>query len=298
MKKAVIFGGNGQDGIFLGSLLKENGVQGISIARSSGICRGDVANFAFVKEVIKTQSPDYIFHFAANSTTAHDAIFENHEAISTGTINILEAARLLAPKAKVFISGSAMQFENNNYPISEKTPFAASSPYSISRIHAVYAARYYREKFNLQTYVGYFFNHDSEFRSARHINKKIIETAIKIKNGSREVLEIGNYNVKKEFNYARDLIEAVWLFINQEKIFEMVIGSGVTHSIKEWIELCFAGTQKNWEDFVLVKHNYVSEYDVLVSDNTLLKSIGWAPKVNIGQLVEIMRDGISKNEAN
>lgn len=298
MKKAIIFGGNGQDGIFLERLLKENEVQSISIARSSSVYRGDVADFAFVKDALKTHRPDYIFHFAATSTTAHEALFENHEAISTGTINILEGARLFTPKAKVFISGSAMQFENNNFPINENTPFAASSPYSIARIHAVYAARYYREKFNLQTYVGYFFNHDSEFRSNRHINKKIIETVIRIGSGSKEVLEIGNYDVRKEFNYAGDIIQAVWLFINQDKIFEVVIGSGESHPIKEWIKLCFAGTGKNWKDFISIKPNFVSEYDVLVSDNTLLKSIGWAPRVSISQLVEIMRGSVSKNEAN
>src|SRR5205085_129762 len=144
--------------------------------------------------------PDYIFHLAANSTTRHEAVFDNHAAISTGAINILEAAYRHSFQSRVFLSGSAAQFENDGTPIDEDTPFAALNPYAVSRIHSVYAGRYYRS-LTLKVYVGYFFNHDSPLRTERHVNQKIALAARKIAAGSREKLEIGDASVKKEFNF-------------------------------------------------------------------------------------------------
>ena len=178
MKIALIFGANGQDGYYLSKLLKLNKIDVISISRTSGLILGDVANFEFVENIIKDRQPSYVFHFAANSTTKHTALLENHASISSGTLNILEAVKKHSPNAKVFISGSAMQFKNDGMPINENTPFHASSAYSAERIYSVYLSRYYREKFNIKTYVGYLFNHDSPLRSENHINQKIINDKI------------------------------------------------------------------------------------------------------------------------
>jgi GDPmannose 4,6-dehydratase len=125
--KALIFGSNGQDGRFLADLLKKKNVGVIGIARSNSNINGSVADYELVDSIIRLHQPDYIFHFAANSTTWHDALLDNHAAISTGTINILEAVRLHARYSKVFLSGSALQFKNNGLPINEQTPFEASS---------------------------------------------------------------------------------------------------------------------------------------------------------------------------
>jgi len=132
--KAIIFGINGQDGYYLTQLLTLNRVDVIGVSRSNAEFSGDVADYSFVESIIKHHRPHYIFHFAANSTTRHFALFDNHKAISTGTLNILECVRLYCPTAKVFLSGSAMQFKNEGVPIDEQTPFEASSPYSIARI--------------------------------------------------------------------------------------------------------------------------------------------------------------------
>ena len=199
--KAIIFGANGQDGVFLSNLLKEKDIEVLGVSRSTGDFRGDIADNVFVEALIKNHKPDYIFHFAANSTTRHEALFDNHQAISTGTLNILESVRLHCPIAKVFLSGSAMQFQNENTPIDEQTPFEASSPYSIARIQSIYAGRYYRATFGLAVYCGYLFNHDSPHRSERHVNQKIVSAVKRIENGSNEVLELGNIDVEKEFNY-------------------------------------------------------------------------------------------------
>jgi GDPmannose 4,6-dehydratase len=125
----------------------------------------------------------------------------------------------------------------------------------------------------LQTYVGYFFHHDSPFRSELHVNQKIIQATKRINSGSKEKLELGNIDVKKEFNYALDLVGAIWILINQDKIHEAVIGCGEAHSIKEWIEYCFSKINKKWEEYVLFKDDCVPEFNILVSNPSLIKAL-------------------------
>lgn len=294
--KVIIFGSNGQDGFYLGKLLKEKKIDCLCISRSNSDINGDVGNYEFVKTQIEKFKPTHIFHFAANSTTNHTALFENHESISTGTINVLESVRLICPEARIFISGSAMQFKNNGSPIDEKTSFDPSSPYSVSRIHSVYAARYYRNKFGLKIYIGYFFNHDSPLRKEQHVNQKIINAVKRIAAGSKEKLELGNIDVKKEFNYAADIIDAVWVLVTQDKIFEAVIGSGEAHSIREWLEYCFNKIGVDWRDFVILKQNFIPEYQLLVSNPSKIRSLGWKRKVDFHELADKMfYDNILEN---
>ena len=293
--KAIIFGRNGQDGNFLSDLLTKINIEVIGVSRSSSEVIGDVADYETVSSLIKTHQPHYIFHFAANSTTQHTALFDNHRTISTGTINILESVRLFSPATKVFLSGSAMQFKNEGTPINEDTPFDANSAYSVARIHSVYAGRYYRITFSLKIYVGYFFNHDSQFRSEKHVNQKIVAAVKRISNGSTEKLEIGNSDVRKEFNYAGDMVEAVWTLVNQDDVFEAVIGSGEAYSIQEWTECCFNKMNLDWKEHVINKQDFIPEYNILVSNPSLLKEIGWKPTVDFYRLADIMMDSYDNN---
>ncbi len=287
-KVAIIFGSNGQDGFYLKELLVKERVGVVSISRSAGDYIGSVGDFEFVNKVIKIHKPHYIFHFAAISTTKHDVILENNHSISTGTINILESVKRHSPESKVFISGSALQFKNSGIPIDENTPFDFLSPYAISRIHSVYMARYFRKTFGIKAYVGYFFNHDSPLRSENHVNQKIVFHISEILKGNLNKLIIGNINVKKEFNYAKDIVEAVWLMINQDYIYEAVIGSGVAHSIKDWIKYCFDKYSLRWEEYILLDESYKSEYEILVSNPKLINNIGWNPRFSMHELADIM----------
>lgn len=286
---AVIFGSSGQDAYYLQSLLKQKQIQSVGVSRSPGPwVQGNITDFGFVSSLISSLRPEFIFHLAANSTTSHEALFDNHEAISTGTLNILENARLHSPCAKIFLSGSAVQFENTGDPINEQTPFSPLSPYAVSRIHATYAGRYYRKAFGLRVYTGFFFNHDSPMRSERHINQKIAATALRISKGSKEKLAIGNVNVEKEFNFAGDIIQAVWLLMSQEQVHEAVIGSGTVYSIAQWLECCFRKVGLPWQEYVTLTPGYQPEYTRLMSDPTVLKNLGWEPKVNFSQLADLM----------
>ena len=287
-QRALIFGANGQDGRYLSALLGAAGVEVSSTSRSAGDLRGDIGDGAFVESAIRQHRPDYIFHLAANSSTRHDTLFDNHRAIATGSLNVLESARLHAPAARVFISGSAMQFRNLGLPIDERTEFEGSSPYSVARIQSVYAARYFRAAFGMRVYVGYFFNHDSPLRSERHVNQKIVAALRRIVNGSRERLVLGNVEVRKEFNFAGDVVDAVWKLVNQDAVSEAVIGCGVAHSIAEWLQYCFGKAGLDWRAHVDVDAGHVSEYQVLVSNPAVIQGLGWRPALDFKGLADLM----------
>jgi GDPmannose 4,6-dehydratase len=285
--KAIIFGANGQDGYYLKELLQQMNCEVIGVSRSGGFLSIDIASYTAVVQLIASEQPNFIFHLAANSTTRHDALFENHSTISTGTLNILEAVKTQSPHTKVFISGSGLQFKNEDRPIKETEAFEARDAYSIARIQSVYAARYYR-KLGIKTYVGYFFNHDSPRRSERHMAKKIAAFAKRVGEGSLEKLDIGDITVIKEWTYAGDIVKGIIALVSQDEVFEANIASGLGYSIEDWLNVCFKLICKNWQDFVILKNDFTPEYKSLVSDSSLIFSLGWKPEISFEQLAKMM----------
>jgi GDPmannose 4,6-dehydratase len=291
MNKAIIFGANGQDGYYLIQLLKNKGVDAIGVSRSGNFLKTDIGSLEEVSALIQKEQPDFVFHLAANSTTRHDAMFENHRTISTGTFNVLEAVRLHAPNAKVFISGSGLQFQNQDLPIKESDPFEAKDAYSVSRIQSVYAARYFRT-LGVKAYVGYFFNHDSPRRSERHMAQKIAAYASRLSKGeTQDKLTIGDLSVVKEWTFAGDVVKGIWLLVNQDDIFEANISSGEGHSILEWTALCFSLVGADYRDHVIEATGFKAEYKQLVSDNSLIRSLGFQSEISFPQLAQIMIHG-------
>ena len=201
MKKALVFGANGQDGSYLVEALRGRGLEAVGYSRAGPWARLDVADRAGVEAVVAAERPDFVFHLAARSTTRHEALYDNHAAISTGGLNVLEAVRAHAPEARVFIAGSAVQFHNAGLPLDEDAIFEASSAYAVARIQSVYAARYYRT-LGLRTYVGYLFHHESPRRGPGHLSGVIARAARRIAGGDREPLEIGDPTVIKEWTFA------------------------------------------------------------------------------------------------
>ena len=285
--KAIIFGASGQDGNYLSALLIKQGYDVIGVSRKNGYLQTDISDFDQVFGLISQHMPDYIFHLAANSTTHHDALFENHATIATGTLNILEAVKRISSLTKVFISGSGLQFKNDDKPIKETDPFEARDAYSISRIQSVYAARYFRS-LGLKVYVGYFFNHDSPLRTERHMTKKIAAAAQRIAAGSKEQLLIGDVDAIKEYTYAGDIVSGVWTLINQEEITEANISSGIGYSIKNWLEQCFSLVNIDWHKHVTINTDFISTYRQLVSDPSRIYSLGWKPEINFEELAKRM----------
>ncbi len=285
--KALIFGANGQDGYYLNELCKLNGIETIGVSRTGDWVPGDVACYEQVESLIVLHQPTYVFHVAANSTTRHDALFENHETISTGALNVLEAVKRLCLGAKVFITGSGLQFKNTGAPISERDEFEASSPYSIARIQSVYAARYYRT-LGVRAYVGYLFHHESPLRKPNHVSKMIALAVQRISAGSNEIIELGDIDVQKEWAFAGDIAKGIYTLVNQDDVFEAVIGSGVAYSIKDWLELCFGIIGKDWHDHVRLREGFIPEYRRMVSDPSTIRSLGWSPDVRLPELAKMM----------
>ena len=286
--KAIIFGANGQDGYYLNEICSKNHIETIAVSRSDGNwTKGDIADYNFVEGIVKKNKPDIIFHVAANSTTRHSALFENHATISTGSLNLLEAVKLHSPLSRVFITGSGVQFKNTGSPISEKDEFEGNSAYSVARIQSVYAARYYRS-LGIKTYVGYLFHHESPLRKEHHVSKMIALAVNRIQKGSNEVIEIGDITVKKEWAFAGDIAQGIFDLVNQEKINEACIGSGIAYSIEDWLSTCFSFYNMDWKNHVKIKTGFNPEYSCLVSNPSVMNSIGWKPKISFSELAKIM----------
>ena len=155
------------------------------------------------------------------------------------------------------------------------------------RIASAYAARYFRT-LGLKVYVGYLFNHDSPLRTEKHITKKIAEAAKRIANGSSERLEIGDISVIKEYGFAGDIVKGIWTLVNQDKIFEANISTGKGYSIEKWLDECFSIINMKWEDHVIIKKDFVAEFRQLVSDPSMIFSLGWKPETSFKQLAKMM----------
>jgi len=288
MKKTiVIFGANSQDGYYLTDLYTKKGYDVLGISRTGAGLQGDVASFKFVKEIVRRYKPELIFHLAAKSTTRHEALFENHKTIGTGTLNILEVVYRWHPACKVFFAGSGLQFTNRGEPIYETDPFDASSAYSTERIHSAYAARYFRS-IGVMTYVGYLFHHESPLRKPTHVSQKIVQAVKRIASGSNEKIGLGDISVEKEWAFAGDIAEGIAVLVGQDHVFEAVIGTGKAYAIKDWLKICFASIGKDWTSHVMLKNGFSAEYKRLLSNPQTMFSLGWRPKVELAELAELM----------
>ena len=285
--KALIFGANGQDGHYLARLLQKRGIEAIGISRNGPWVRGSVACMETVEQLVKIHVPDMIFHLAANSTTAHEAIRENHETIALGTLNILESVQRWSKDSKVFITGSGLQFVNLKRPIAETDAFAENNPYTIVRNYSVNLSRYFRG-LGFQVYVGYLFHHESPRRGDLHISQKIVRAVQRVRNGSQETIEIGDLAVRKEWTFAGDVAEGILALMTQDSVFEATIGSGRVFSIQDWLEQCFKEIGKDWRAFVKVKPGFHPEYELLVSNPMTINSLGWEPKTTFAELAQMM----------
>ncbi len=285
--KAIIFGASGQDGHYLMELCKLRHIEPIGVSRSGNGIKGDVSIYREVEHLVSKHKPAYVFHVAAKSTTRHEALFENHETISTGTLNILEAVNKHCPESKVFLTGSGVQFVNMGLPISETNAFEASSPYSVARIQSVYAGRYYRT-LGLKVYIGYLFHHESPLRKPNHVSQIIALAAQRIAKGSNEIIELGDISVEKEWAFAGDIAKGIFTLIEQDRIFEATIGTGEVFSIENWLEQCFRLIGRDWHNHVKLREDFFSEYKRLYSNPRIINELGWFPSVKLPELAAMM----------
>lgn len=287
MPNIVIFGANGQDGYYLAELYRNKGYEVFGYSRSAPSLVCDVGQSEHVEEIIRLHEPDIVFHLAADSTTRHSALFANHRTIGSGSINILDAVYRLRPGCKVFLTGSGLQFVNTGASIHESDPFDARNAYAIERIYSTYAARYFRS-LGIQVYVGYLFHHESPLRKPGHVSQQIAQAVKRIASGSNEKLEIGDMSVEKEWAFAGDIAAGIATLVEQDTVFEAVIGTGKGYTIETWLDLCFGFIDKDWKQYVVLQAGFSPEYSRLVSNPQTIRSLGWKTKFDIHDLAKFM----------
>lgn len=280
--KALIFGIGGQDGHYLHKLCEERGIECPAI-------RWDVSVMTDVGTAIAGWKPDFVFQLAADSNTQHGSPFPNHAAISTGTLNVLEACRKYAPRAKIFIAGSALARVSYG-SLGDATIDAPASPYALARIHAALAARYYRRNHGLQTYVGYLYHHESPRRPLEQLSQLIARAA-----RENTAIRLGFLDVVKEWTFAGDTVRAMLDLVSQDDVHETEIGSGVGHSVREYAEACAVAADLSPADFlshVTEIPGFKPEYRHLVAPPSApIFSLGWRPKVSFEALAAMMVSG-------
>jgi GDPmannose 4,6-dehydratase len=315
-KRALITGITGQDGSYLSELLISKGyeVHGI-IRRSSSfnteridhlyhdphektvrlvLHYGDLTDGSSLRSIISQIQPAEIYNLGAQShvRVSFDQPVYTVEADALGTLVLLEAMRDACPRARYYQAGSSEMFGKvRETPQKETTPFYPRSPYGCAKVFSHWQTVNYREAYGLFASNGILFNHESPRRGETFVTRKITRAATRIKEGLQEVLYLGNLEAKRDWGFAGDYVEAMWLMLQQDEPDDFVIATGETHSVREFADAAFSILGLDWERYIRLDSRYLrpTEVDLLLGDNTKAsKVLSWAPRVGFRQLVEMM----------
>jgi GDPmannose 4,6-dehydratase len=315
-KRALITGITGQDGSYLAELLLSKGyeVHGL-IRRSSSfntgrlepvyadphepnprlrLVYGDVNDGSSLTHLLSSVQPHEIYHLAAQSHVRVSFDIPEYTAESTamGTLRLLEAIRQIRLKARFYFAGSSEMFGKvQETPQRETTPFYPRSPYACAKVFAYHLVRNYREAYGMLACNGILFNHESPRRGETFVSRKITRAATRIKLGLQDVLYLGNLEAKRDWGYAPNYCEAMWLMLQQDTPDDYVIATGDTHSVREFVEETFGLLGLDWERYVKLDSRYLrpTEVDMLVGDaSKARRQLGWKPKVTFKELVRLM----------
>jgi GDPmannose 4,6-dehydratase len=327
MKKAFITGITGQDGSYLAELLLKKGyiVHGL-IRRSSSfntsridhlyqdrhnihaklfVHYGDLSDGSVLNQLLKNIKPDEIYHLGAQSHVRVSFYMPEYtgDVTGLGTLRLLDAIRESGIKTKFYQAASSEIFGNaTQVPQNESTEFRPRSPYAISKVYAYWTTVNYRESYNIFACNGILFNHESPRRGETFVSRKITRAVGRIKYGLQKKLYLGNLDAKRDWGYAPEYVEAMWLMLQQDEPEDYVIATGEVHSVKEFLEEAFKHAGLDWKDYVEIDPIYFrpTEVDMLQGDSTkAMKKLGWKPKVKFKELVKIMVDAdikLAENE--
>lgn len=315
MAKALITGINGQDGSYLAELLLEKNyeVHGIIRRSSAGNTRridhildritlhyGDLSDVNNLVKILQEVQPDEIYNFAAMSQVriSYDIPAYTGQVTGLGFANLIEAVRLVSPKAKVYQASSSEMFGKVlEVPQRETTPFYPRSPYGCAKAYAFYLGRAYREGYGLKIYNGILFNHESPRRGEEFLSKKVVKAAVRIKKGLQDKLVLGNLEAKRDLGYAKDYVYWIWKMVQGEPD-DYVIATGETHSMQEFVEETFAYLGLDWKDYVEFDKALMrpAEVDLLIGDPSKAREkLGYEVKTKFKDLVKIMVDWEMEN---
>ncbi len=318
MKKALITGITGQDGSYLAEFLLGKGydVYGI-IRRSSSIntdridhiyqepqatrkrlnlVYGDLNDASSINHLIKTIKPDEVYNLAAQShvKVSFEVPEYTSEVTGLGTLRILEAIREAGFKTKFYqASSSELYGRSAKVPQSETTPFTPVSPYAVAKLFAYWTTVNYRESYDIFACNGILFNHESPRRGETFVTRKITRAIARIKHGLQDTLYLGNLEAKRDWGYAKDYVEAMWLMLQQKQAEDFVIATGETHTVREFVQIAFDYAKLDWKKYVKIDKRYFRplEVDILQGDySKAKKKMGWKPRTSFKELVKIMVD--------
>ena len=316
IKKALITGITGQDGSYLAELLLEKGyeVHGI-IRRSSSfntgriehlyqdfhvndarvfLHYGDLADSSALSRLLEKIQPDEIYNLAAQShvRVSFDIPEYTADVVALGTIRILDAIKETEIKTKFYqASTSELYGKVIETPQTEKTPFYPRSPYACAKLYSYWITINYRESYDMYACNGILFNHESPRRGETFVTKKITHAIARILKKEQDKLYLGNLDAKRDWGYAKDYVEAMWLMLQQDKAEDYVIATGETHSVREFLDEAFGLVGLDWKKYVEIDPRYYrpAEVDLLLGNPAKAKEkLGWKPKTTFKELVKIM----------
>ena len=310
-KRVLITGITGQDGSYLAELLLSKDYEVFGLVRRTSILNferikhiqdriklisGDLLDQNSLMNAIKESNPDEIYNLAAQSfvpASWKQPVFTG-EATALGVARMLEATRAVNPKIKFYQASSSEMFGKvREVPQTEKTQFYPRSPYGVAKLYGHWITINYRESYNMFCCSGILFNHESPRRGLEFVTRKVTNAAAKIKLGLGNELRLGNLDAKRDWGFAGDYVKAMWLMLQQNKPEDYVIATGITHSVKDLVQIAFDYVNLNWEDYVIVDPKFVrpAEVDLLLGDSTKAKDkLGWKPAVDFKSLIKMMVD--------
>ncbi len=306
---ALITGITGQDGSYLAELLLGKGYEVYGMVRRSSVekfdrvehikerlhlIQGDLTDQSSLDEAIKEIQPDEVYNLAAQSfvPTSWNQPTLTAEVTAVGATRILESIRKHKPDTKFYQASSSEMFGKvREVPQKEDTPFYPRSPYGVAKVFAHYITVNYRESYNLFAVSGILFNHESPRRGLEFVTRKVTDGVARIKLGLSKELRMGNLDAKRDWGFAGDYVEAMWLMLQQDSPEDYVIATGKDHSVKNLLEVAFGCVGLKWEDYVVVDPKFVrpAEVDHLLGDASKAKrELGWEPKVSFEELIRMM----------
>ncbi|MDZ7586958.1 MAG: GDP-mannose 4,6-dehydratase [Patescibacteria group bacterium] len=308
-KKAFITGITGQDGSYLAEFLLKKNYQVFGMTRRTStsnydrikdivdeitLVSGDLLDEHSMTNAIKEIQPDEIYNLAAQSfvPTSWSQPVLTGEFTALGVTRILEAIRNAKPDAKFYQASSSEMFGKvRQTPQTETTSFYPRSPYGVAKVYGHWITVNYRESYDLFAISGILFNHESPRRGLEFVTRKITHAAARIKLGKQDKLHLGNLESKRDWGYAPDYVEAMWLMLQQDKPDDYVIATGQTWSVKDCVQAAFETVGLNWQDYVITDKQFMrpAEVDLLVGDaSKAKKALGWQPKTSFKQMIKIM----------